>query len=68
MYKKANSFKILFNFFLFLMFIFIFEGERQSVSRGGAGMEGDTESQVGPRLSAVSSEPNSGLKPMAVIS
>ena len=32
--------------------------ERQSVSRGGAEKEGDTESEVGSRLPAVSTEPN----------
>ena len=37
----------------FLMFSFIFEGER----------EGDTESEAGSRLWAVSTEPNAGLKP-----
>ena len=46
------------------MFLFIFErqGERQSVSRGGAQREGDTESETGSRLRAVSTEPDAGLK------
>ena len=35
----------------------------QSVSRGGADREGDTESEAGSRLRAVSTEPNVGLKP-----
>ena len=32
------------------------------MSRGGAEVEGDTESDAGDRLSAVSTEPNMGLK------
>ena len=41
---------------------FIFE--RDIVSRGGAEREGDTESETGSRLPAVSTEPNAGLEPM----
>ena len=33
------------------------------VSRGGAEREGDTESEAGSRLCAVSTEPNAGFKP-----
>ena len=40
------------------MFIF----ERQSVSRRGAEREGDTESEAGSRLRAVSTEPDEGLE------
>ena len=36
--------------------------ERRSVSRGGAEREGDTESEIGSRLRAVSTEPDAGLK------
>ena len=36
--------------------------ERQSVGGGGAEKEGDTESKAGPRLQAVSTEPNRGLE------
>ena len=43
--------------------MFIFERDRQSVSRGGAEREGDTESEAGSRLRAVSTEPDVGLKP-----
>ena len=50
------------SFFFFLMFIFEGEGERQSMSWGGAEREGDTESEVGSRLWDVSREPNVGLK------
>ena len=42
--------------------MFIFETERQSVSRGGAEREGDTESEAGFRLRAVSTEPDVGLE------
>ena len=38
------------------------ERERQSVSRGGAEKEGDTESEAGSRLRAVSTEPDAGLE------
>ena len=37
--------------------------ERKSESRGGAEREGDTESEAGSRLPAVSTEPYAGLKP-----
>ena len=36
--------------------------ERQSMSRGGAEKEGDTESEAGSRLWAVSTELNAGFK------
>ena len=36
--------------------------QRQSISGGGAEREGDTESEAGSRLWAVSTEPNAGLK------
>ena len=45
------------------MFI-LFLRERESVSEGRAEREGDTESEAGSRLWAVSTEPNVGLKPM----
>ena len=54
-------FFVFFNFFL--MFIFIFETGKQSMSGGGAEREGDTESETGSRLQAVSTEPDAGLKP-----
>ena len=40
--------------------MFICEPER----RRGRGREGDTESEAGSRLRAVSTEPNAGLEPM----
>ena len=36
----------------------MFETERQSMNRGGAEGEGDTESETGSRLRAVSTEPD----------
>ena len=36
--------------------------ERQSTSGGGAEREGDTESEAGSRLPAVSTEPDAGLE------
>ena len=47
-------------FFMFHLFL----RERQSVSRGGAEREGDTESEAGSRLPAVSTEPDAGLELM----
>ena len=46
------------------MFIYFWGRERQNMSRGGAEKEGDTESEAGSRLWAVSTEPDMGLKPM----
>ena len=37
--------------------------EKQSLSGGEAEKEGDTESEAGSRLGAVSTEPDAGLKP-----
>ena len=37
--------------------------ETQSMSRGGAERGGDTESEAGSRLPAVSTEPDVGLEP-----
>ena len=51
-------------FFNFFMFIYFWEREREkeSMSRGGAKREGDTESEAGSRLWAVSTEPDVGLE------
>ena len=51
-----NFFKIFFNAYLFLR-------QRQSVNGGGSEKEGDTESETGSRLWAVSTKPDMGLKP-----
>ena len=45
-------------FFFFNLFL----RERQSVSGGGAEREGDTESEAGSGLRAVSTEPDAGLE------
>ena len=51
-------------FKIFLMFIYLWDRERQSMSRGGAEREGHTESKAGSRLRAVSKEPNVGFELM----
>ena len=42
--------------------MFIFERERQSVSRGGTEREEDTESEAGSGLRGVSTDPDTGLE------
>ena len=44
------------------MFIYFWERQRQDVSGLGAEREGDTESEAGSRLQAVSTEPDAGLE------
>ena len=44
------------------MFIYFWDRERQSMNGGGAEREGDTESEAGSRLWAVSTEPDAGLE------
>ena len=44
------------------IYLFIFERPRQSASGGEAEREGDTESEAGSRLWAVSTEPDAGLE------
>ena len=50
--------------FLLMFYLFLRERESAHTSRGGTKREGDTESEAGSRIQAVSSEPNMGLKPM----
>ena len=52
LYKEKNFF---FNVYLFL-------GQRQSMNGGGSEREGDTESEAGSRLRAISPEPDAGLE------
>ena len=51
-----------FSFIFFLTFIYFWERDRQSVSGGGAEIKGDTESEAGSRLWAVSTAPDVGLE------
>ena len=44
------------------MFIYFWDWERQSTNGGGAEREGDTESEAGSRLWAISPEPDVGLE------
>ena len=48
----------------FLTFIYFWDRERQSMNRGRLEREGDTESETGSRLWAVSTEPDVGLELM----
>ena len=52
--------------YFFLTFLFNFGTERdrarQSMNGGGAEREGDTESETGSRLRAISPEPDTGLE------
>ena len=50
--------------FIYLILMFIYFWERDSMSEGRAEREGDTASEVGSSLWAVSTEPNAGLEPM----
>ena len=47
---------------VFNVYLFLGKRERQSMSGAGAEREGDTESEAGSRLWAVSTEPDAGLK------
>ena len=53
-----------FGFFFFDVYLFLREIQSVSVGGEGAEREGDTESKAGPRLQAVSTEPDAGLKLM----
>ena len=59
MKEKLTTSTLFFNFFNMYLLL----RERQSTSRGGAEREGDTESEAGSRLRAVSTEPDVGLEP-----
>ena len=48
--------------FFFSTFIYFWDRERQSMNGGGAEREGDTESEAGSRLWAISPEPDTGLE------
>ena len=44
------------------IYLFVFEGEKDRVWRGGAERQEDTESEPGSRLGAISTKPNVGLR------
>ena len=50
------------NFIFYLLIYFWGDRERQSMNGGGAEREGDTESETGSRLRAISPEPDAGLE------
>ena len=54
---------VFFIFFFTVYFLRERETERQRVSGGGAERKGDTESEAGSRLRAVSTEPDTSLEP-----
>ena len=52
-----------FSFFFFsTFFIYFWDRDRQSMNGGGAEREGDTESETGSRLRAISPEPDARLE------
>ena len=53
---------ILIKNFFFIKFIYFLQRQSASMSWGGAQREGDTESEAGSRLQAVSTEPDPGLE------
>ena len=55
---------LFFFFYFFNVFIYFWDRERQSMNGGGAEREGDTESETGSRLRAISPEPDAGLELM----
>ena len=59
--KRIQQVLFLFLFF-FKCFIYFWDREWQSMNRGGAETERDTESEAGSRLWAVDTEPDAGLK------
>ena len=48
--------------FFFNVFIYFWDRERQRMNGVGAEREGDTESETGSRLRAISPEPDAGLE------
>ena len=60
--KRNIRYSFVYFSILYIFFKCLFLRERQSVSRGGAEREGDTDSEAGSRLWAVSTEPNMGAR------
>ena len=54
--------RIFFYFYFSTFIYFLGDRERQSMNGGGAEREGDTESETGSRLRAISPEPDAGLE------
>ena len=54
--------QLLFFLIFFSTFIYFWDRERQSMNGGGAEREGDTESETGSRIRAISPEPDAGLE------
>ena len=60
-FKNSTKIWSMYTFF-FSTFIYFWDRERQSMNGGGAEREGDTESETGSRLRAISPEPDAGLE------
>ena len=50
------------NLHFFNVYLFLRDRQRQNMNGGGAEKEGNTESEAGSRLPAVSTEPDAGLE------
>ena len=61
-FQKTKKLKVFCCCCFFNVFYF-WDRDRQSMNGGGAEREGDTESETGSRLWAISSEPDAGLEP-----
>ena len=65
-FLSFSPFLFFLSFFFFKIFfstfIYFWDRERQSMNGGGAEREGDTESETGSRLWAISPEPDAGLE------
>ena len=61
-FSSAALYCHLFKNFFFNVFHLFWDRERQSMNGGGAEREGDTESETGSRLRAISPEPDAGLE------
>ena len=57
------AYLVIYLFIIFFECLFLREEERQSMSRGGAEREGDTESKAGSRLQTVSKSLKGGSNP-----
>ena len=62
-YTFKTALDTILSFYFFNTYLLLRDRERQITSRGGAEKEGDTESEAGSRLWAVSTEPDKELEP-----